>query len=86
MKKAYKYRGGIGLFDKEKQSIFERDINTLANNQIYLPTKVELNDPTEGFYNDDSITSLLKSGAESTSISIAVGIMLMPESSYPEIL
>jgi len=60
MKKAYKYRGGIGAFDKEGQSIFERDINTLANNQIYLPTKVELNDPTEGFYNDDSITSLLK--------------------------
>ncbi|WP_026627042.1 DUF2971 domain-containing protein [Dysgonomonas capnocytophagoides] len=59
MKKAYKYRGGIGVFDKEGQSIFERDINTLTNNQIYLPTKVELNDPTEGFYNDSSITSML---------------------------
>lgn len=60
MKKAYKYRGGIGAFDKEGQSIFERDISTLVNNQIYLPTKFELNDPTEGFYNDNSITSLLK--------------------------
>lgn len=59
MRKAYKYKGGIGAFDKEGQSVFERDINTLTNNQIYLPTKVELNDPTEGFYNDNSITSLL---------------------------
>lgn len=68
MKKAYKYRGGVGAFDKEGQSIFERDINTLANNQIYLPTKVELNDPTEGFYNDDSITSFLKFFNESEEV------------------
>lgn len=59
MKKAYKYRGGVGMFDQEGQSIFERDINTLVNNQIYLPTKNDLNDPTEGFYNDLPITSFL---------------------------
>lgn len=59
MKKAYKYRGGIGVFDQEGQSIFERDVNTLVNNQIYLPTVDLLNDPTEGFYNDFDITSLL---------------------------
>ena len=45
MKKAYKYRGGIGVFDQEGQSIFERDVNTLVNNQIYLPTVDLLNDP-----------------------------------------
>lgn len=56
----YKYRGGIGILDKEGKSIFERDINTILNNQIYLPTKDELNDPTEGFYNDDEIIGLLE--------------------------
>jgi len=60
MKKGYKYRGGIGVFDKNGNSIFERDINTLVSNQIFLPTKKELNDPTEGFCNDDAIVSLLK--------------------------
>lgn len=60
MKKGYKYRGGIGVFDKDGNSIFKRDINTLVNNQIFLPTKKELNDPTEGFCNDDAIVSLLE--------------------------
>lgn len=60
MKRAYKYRGGIGLCIQEGQSIFERDINTLVNNQIYLPTKDKLNDPTEGFYNDSFISTILK--------------------------
>lgn len=52
MGKAYKYRGGIGIFDGEGNSIFHRDVNTLANNEIYLPTINELNDPTEGFFDD----------------------------------
>ena len=43
MRNCYKYRGGIGVFDKDGKSIFDRDVNTLANNQIYLPTKSELN-------------------------------------------
>ena len=47
MRNCYKYRGGIGVFDKDGKSIFDRDVNTLANNQIYLPTKSELNDPTD---------------------------------------
>jgi len=59
MKKGYKYRGGVGAFDVEGNSIFERDVNTLVGNQIFLPTKGELNDPTEGFCNDDAIVSLL---------------------------
>lgn len=55
MGKAYKYRGGIGIFDGEGNSIFHRDVNTLANNEIYLPTINELNDPTEGFFDDSQI-------------------------------
>lgn len=60
MTKAYKYRGGIGILDKDGKSIFERDVNTIVNNQIYLPTKYELNDPTEGFCNDDAIILFLE--------------------------
>ncbi len=60
MRKCYKYRGGIGVFDRNGNSIFERDINTLANNQIFLPTKRELNDPTEGFCNDDVVRTLFE--------------------------
>ena len=55
MLKGYKYRSGIGILDKNGNSIFERDVNTIVNNQIYLPTKDELNDPTEGLYNDTLI-------------------------------
>lgn len=60
MRNCYKYRGGIGGFDKDGKSIFDRDVNTLYNNQIYLPTKSELNDPTEGFCNDYKIISLIE--------------------------
>ncbi len=59
MTKAYKYRGGIGTSNKDGISIFERDVSTIANDQIYLPTKCELNDPTEGFFDDDAITFIL---------------------------
>ena len=55
MTKAYKYRGGRGILDKDGKSIFERDVMTLVNNQLYLPTKDGLNDPTEGVYRDDAL-------------------------------
>lgn len=55
MTKAYKYRGGRGLLDKDGESIFERDVTTLVNNQLYLPTKDGLNDPTEGVYGDGAL-------------------------------
>ena len=55
MSKAYKYRGGQGILDKYGKSIFERDVTTLVNNQLYLPTKDGLNDPTEGVYGDDAL-------------------------------
>jgi len=60
MKKAYKYRGGMGTSGKDGKSIFERDVDTIVNNQIYLPTKYELNDPAEGFFDDSAITILLE--------------------------
>ena len=28
--KGYKYRGGIGILDKDGKSIFERDVNTIV--------------------------------------------------------
>lgn len=43
--KAYKYRFG-----------FKRDLDTLKNNQIFLPTLSQLNDPCEGAFHDQ-ITS-----------------------------
>ena len=55
MSKAYKYRGGRGILDKDGKSIFERDVMILVNNQLYLPTKDGLNDPTEGVYRDDAL-------------------------------
>ena len=55
MSKAYKYRGGQGILDKDGKPIFERDVATLVNNQLYLPTKDGLNDPTEGVYGDDAL-------------------------------
>lgn len=60
MKKCYKYREGINACDKNGNSIFKRDIDTLVSNQIFLPTKRELNDPTEGFYNDDMIITFFE--------------------------
>ena len=48
MSKAYKYIEGRGILDKNGHLIFERAITTLATNQLYLPTKDGLNDPTEG--------------------------------------
>lgn len=58
--KGYKYRGGIGVLDKDGKSIFERDINTIVNNQIYLPTRDELNDPTEGLCDDNVVTGFIE--------------------------
>lgn len=42
--KGYKYRNIID---------FERDFNSLLNNQIYAPPFINLNDPFEGMYNEE---------------------------------
>lgn len=60
MAKAYKYRGGKGILNENKESIFKRDIECIINNQFFATTKNGLNDPTEGFYNDSNIWSFFK--------------------------
>ena len=70
MKKCYKYREGINACDKNGNSIFKRDIDTLVSNQIFLPTKRELNDPTEGFYNDDMIITFFEELKDSSIINV----------------
>ena len=55
MSKAYEYSVGQGILDKDGRYIFERDVTTLVNNQLYLPTKDGLNDPTEGVYGDEAL-------------------------------
>jgi hypothetical protein len=52
MRKGYKYRGGVGTFNEKNESFFERDLKTLIDNQIYVPIKDELNDPTETYFDD----------------------------------
>lgn len=56
----YKYRSGRNVFDKDNKQIFYRDIETLAENKIWIPYPGELNDPAEGMVNDDSFQDLLK--------------------------
>ncbi len=48
--KVYKYRG-----DK---ALFERDVKSLVNNQIYAAPFTTFNDPFKGIYNDE-ITQLV---------------------------
>ncbi len=64
MSKAYKYRGGRGILDKDESSIFERDVMTLVNNQLYLQTKDKLNDPTEGIYGDYALRAFFNALSE----------------------
>ena len=49
---AYKYRSGRGQKDDQGNDIFERDINMLAKDTIYVPTVAQLNDPTEALVDD----------------------------------
>lgn len=51
---AYKYRSGRGTKDNEGKDVFERDIDLLSKDTIYIPTVSQLNDPAEAFV-DDSI-------------------------------
>ena len=44
MGRAYKYRRGIGIFDDKGNSIFHRGVDTLADNEICIPTINELNE------------------------------------------
>ncbi|MBR5749016.1 MAG: DUF2971 domain-containing protein [Prevotella sp.] len=54
---AYKYRSGRGTKDDNGMDIFERDIELLSHDTIYIPTIDQLNDPAEALY-DDSLFNL----------------------------
>lgn len=54
---AYKYRSGRGTKDDIGKDIFERDIELLSNDTIYIPTIEKLNDPAEALF-DDSLFNL----------------------------
>ena len=54
---AYKYRSGRGTKDDNGKDIFERDIELLSHDTIYIPTIEQLNDPAEALF-DDSIFNL----------------------------
>lgn len=49
---AYKYRSGRGTKDDKGRDIFERDIELLSEDTIYIPTIEQLNDPTEALVDD----------------------------------
>ena len=44
---AYKYRSGRGPKDGSGKDIFERDMELLSQDKIYIPTIEQLNDPSE---------------------------------------
>lgn len=54
---AYKYRSGRGTKEDNGKDIFERDIELLSDDTIYIPTIEQLNDPAEALY-DDSLFNL----------------------------
>jgi len=54
---AYKYRSGRGTKDDNGKDIFERDIELLSHDTIYIPTIEQLNDPAEALF-DDSLFNL----------------------------
>lgn len=54
---AYKYRFGRGTKDDNGKDIFERDIELLSHDTIYIPTIEQLNDPAEALF-DDSLFNL----------------------------
>ena len=54
---AYKYRSGRGTKDANGRDVFERDIELLSRDAIYIPTIEQLNDPAEALF-DDSLFNL----------------------------
>lgn len=56
----YKYRSGRGSKDSKGRDIFERDIELLSKDSIYIPTIEQLNDPAEALVDDSAFMNLLK--------------------------
>lgn len=55
----YKYRVGRGVYDDNHKEAFYRDIDLLAVNRIYVPLMQQLNDPTEGLFNDTPLFDVI---------------------------
>jgi hypothetical protein len=58
--KVYKIRNGKGILNNKGECLFERDLETLVSNKIYVPNITELNDPMEGFVNDKHLIEVLE--------------------------
>lgn len=58
---AYKFRSGNKIKDDEGRSIFERDIQLLVQNKIFVPTGAQLNDPFETIIDDSIFKNVIKS-------------------------
>ena len=57
----YKYRPGRGPITKDQNGkdieIFERDLKSLSEDKIFVPTPKQLNDPTEGLFDDTALSN-----------------------------
>ena len=56
---AYKFRSGRGAMDNNGVDLFERDIQLLAQDSIYIPTVKQLNDPSEAVVDDRAFKIML---------------------------
>lgn len=56
---AYKFRSGRGTKDRNGVDLFERDIQLLAKDSIYIPTVKQLNDPSEALVDDSAFKMML---------------------------
>lgn len=56
----YKYRSGRGTKDSEGKDVFERDMELLQQDTIYIPTVEQLNDPAEALVDDSVFKAQLK--------------------------
>lgn len=57
---AYKFRSGRGTKDNNGIDLFERDIQLLAQDSIYIPTVEQLNDPSEAVVDDRLFNNVLR--------------------------
>lgn len=56
----YKYRSGRGTKDSEGKDVFERDMELLQRDIIYIPTVEQLNDPAEALVDASVFKAQLK--------------------------
>ena len=73
----YKYRSGRGTKDGNGRDVFERDIELLSKDTIYIPTVSQLNDPGETLVDDSlfkvQLRLLEKLGAKSSTKPVEEG-------------